>query len=133
MMSQETLNEWLAVGKHAVTYVAGILTALGITAVINPNELVTSFDHIINGIKEIALGAGPIAATAMALWAKFSTKLSTKVADVKAAEPKALIEAVQQVSPVTLRDAVAEQPGVVRVQVESKTMADASPSPKVTT
>jgi hypothetical protein len=44
-----------------------------------------------------------------------------------------LVQAVQAVAPVTLRDAVAAQPEVKAVVVTSQAVADASPSEKVKT
>jgi hypothetical protein len=132
-MNQETFDRMLATGKHAVTFVGGFATAVGVVTVggLAPTDIQTNFDHIFNGIKEIGLGVGPLAAAAMAWWAQHNSKLSAKVADVKAAEPTALVAAVQKISPVVLRDAVAQQPEVAKVVVVSKVVADASPSPKV--
>lgn len=135
MVNQDTYNQYLAVGKHVVTFGSGFITAIGVGAIggLSPDDIQTSFGHIFNGLKEIGVGLGPLAGAAMAWWAQNKAKLSSKVADVKAADPHQLISAVQQVSPVTLRDAVAAQPEVTQVVVTSPVAAAASPSPKVTT
>jgi hypothetical protein len=133
-MTREQINEWLASGKHVVTYTAGFMTAVGIVSVggLSPGDIQTDLDHVFKGIEELSIGLGPLLAAGMGWWAQHRAKLSTKIADVKAASPGALVKAVQQVSPVTLRDAVAEQPEVERVVVTDPATAAASPSNKVT-
>ncbi len=79
-----TLDEVLASGRHVVSYGAGFMTAFGLTKVINPDVLVTSFDHIFNGIKEIAVGAGPLAAAGMAWWASHKSSPKAQIATVSA-------------------------------------------------
>lgn len=134
-MAMDKINEWLAGSKPIVTYVLGLGTVLGYQSIggLTPGEITTDLEHITNGIKEIGTGLAPLAAAAIALWAKYRASMKSKVADVKAAEPAALMQAVQAVSPVTLRDAVAAQPDVLKVQVATSAMAQASPSSKVTT
>lgn len=79
-----TLDEALAAGRNVASYGAGALTMFGLTKTINPDVLVSSFDHIFNGIKEISIGVGPLILTGTALWAKFRSSPSAKVADVSA-------------------------------------------------
>lgn len=133
-MNQETFDRTLATGKHVVTFVGGFITALGVTTVggLAPTDIQTNFDHIFNGVKEIGLGVGPLVAAAMAWWSQHNAKLSSKVADVRAAEPGVLVTAVQKVAPVVLRDAVAEQPEVAKIIVRTDAVAKSSPSDKVT-
>lgn len=134
-MTQDQIDRGLAIGKQVVTYGAGFATAVGVNAFygLTPDAVQTDFDHIFNGIKEICIGAGPLVGAAVAWWAQHSASMKVKVADVKAAAPAVLVQAVQAVSPVTLRDAVAAQPEVKAVLVNTKAVADASPSEKVTT
>jgi hypothetical protein len=132
-MTQDQLNVLLASGKHLVSYVAGAATVFGIMSQTSSADLMTDFDHIFNGIKEIAIGVGPIATLAMGWWSAHNATTQAKVAAVQAAEPHALVQAVQAVAPVTLRDAVAAQPEVKAVVVTSQAVADASPSEKVKT
>jgi hypothetical protein len=79
-----TLDELLASGRHIVTFGAGAMTAFGMTKIVSPDVLVTSFDHIFNGVKEIAVGVGPLAAAGMAWWATHRSTPAAKVADVSA-------------------------------------------------
>lgn len=79
-----TLDEALASGRHVITYGAGFMTAFGLTKVVSPDVLVTSFDHIFNGVKEISVGVGPLAAVAMGWWATHRSSPAAKVADVSA-------------------------------------------------
>jgi hypothetical protein len=79
-----TLDELLASGRHLVTFAAGAITTFGLTKAVNPDVLVTSFDHIFNGVKEIAVGLGPIAAAGMAWWATRKSSPAAKVATVSA-------------------------------------------------
>lgn len=132
-MTQEQLDGYLAVGKQITSYAAGIMTLLGVQTVLTPQDLITDVDHMIAGIKEFWLGAGPLVLLGMALWAKSKSKLSSKVASVQQAQPQALMQAVQAVAPVVLRDAVATQSEVKAILVKTEATAEASPSPKVTT
>lgn len=79
-----TLDELLASGRHIVTFAAGALTTFGLTKAVNPDVLITSFDHIFNGVKEIAVGVGPLAAAAMAWWATRKSSPASQVATVSA-------------------------------------------------
>jgi hypothetical protein len=132
-MTQEQIDQYLATGRHIVSFAAGAGAATGLLTQTSSADIAGDFDHIFNGIKEIAIGAGPLITLAMAWWAAHSSTLPAKVAAVKAADPVTLVQAVQQVAPSTLRDAVAAQPDVTKVVVTTKAAADASPSPKVTT
>lgn len=79
-----TLDEALASGRHIVSYGAGFMTAFGLTKVVDPNVLVTSFDHIFNGVNEISIGVGPLAAAGMAWWATRKSSPAAQVAAVSA-------------------------------------------------
>lgn len=134
-MKLPTADQAIVWAQHAVTLAAGLAAGAGLQAVygVPLTDLSTSFDHIFHGIKEIAIGLGPIVAAISGGAAALKASLPSKVADVKAAAPAQLVAAVQDVSPVTLRDAVAAQPDVRKVQVTTQAVADASPSAKVTT
>jgi hypothetical protein len=132
-MTQEQIDQYLATGRHIVSFTAGAGAMAGILTQNSSTDVVGDFDHIFNGLKEIAIGAGPLITLAMAWWAAHNSTFKSKVAAVKAADPVTLVQAVQQVAPSTLRDAVAAQPEVAKVVVTTKAAADASPSPKVTT
>lgn len=132
-MTQDQINSLLASGKHFITFFAGAGAAVGVLTQTSAADIQGDFDHIFNGIKEIAIGAGPLVAMGMAWWAAHNSSLKAKVESVQAAQPQALVSAVQQVAPVVLRDAVAAQPEVKAVVVTSAAVAEASPSEKVTT
>lgn len=132
-MTQDEFSSYLAAGKHYISFAAGAAAALGFTTQASSADIITDFDHIFNGLKEIAIGAGPLIAIGMGWWAAHNASLTSKVAAVKAAEPKALVDAVQSVAPVVLRDAVAAQPEVKAVVVTSAAVANASESEKVKT
>lgn len=91
-----TLDEALAQGRHAITFGAGFLTAFGLTKTINPDVLVTSFDHIFNGVKEISIGVGPLAAAGMAWWA---SRKSSPAAQVAAASANPAVKAIVVTDP----------------------------------
>lgn len=117
------LNKLLTTGRYAVTYAGGVITALGLSSTVDPNALQSGFDHVFNGIKEIAVGAGilmPIAATA---WGIFEQTVGRLVTKLHATAPDQLANAVAQVSPGTLAKATASIEGV-QVTVNS----DARPS-----
>ncbi len=132
-MTQEQVDQYLAWGKHVVTFGAGAAAATGVLTQVSSVDIVNDFDHIFNGVKEIAIGAGPLVALGMGWWSAHNASMKAKVASVKAAEPQTLVKAVQQVAPVVLRDAVAAQPDVKSIVVTSQAAADASESPKITT
>jgi hypothetical protein len=132
-MTQDKLNQYLASARPIIAFFSGVMAMWGFQTVITPQDLVTDFDHIFNGIKEFWLGAGPLLAAVMLLWSKHKASLASQVATVKTAEPASLVQAVQQVAPATLRDAVAAQPEVKQVVVTTQAVANASPSAKVTT
>lgn len=130
-----TFDEIISAARHGVSYAAGMATLFGIQQIMGTStaDIQTDVNHIIHGAEEIWAGLGPLITLAMAWWAAHGAKLTTRVAAVKAADPNALVQAVQQVSPTTLRNVVAAQPEVKAVIVTSKDVADASPSPKVKT
>jgi hypothetical protein len=105
-MTQDDFAQYLAAGKHYISFAAGAAAALGFTTQVNSADIVSDFDHIFNGLKEIAIGAGPLIAIGMGWWAAHNASLPAKVAAVQAAEPKALAQAVQQVAPAVLQEAV---------------------------
>lgn len=105
-MTQEQFATYLAAGKHYISFFAGAAAALGFTTQTSSADIVSDFDHIFNGMKEIAVGAGPIIAIGMSWWAAHNASLPAKVAAVQAAQPQALVQAVQQVAPEVLKDAV---------------------------
>lgn len=86
------LGPYLSGGRHVVTFIAGTATGIGITAIggVSDGDLVTSFNHVFNGLNEIAVGLGPIAAAGMGVWATLRGRLGAKVADVNAATPEAV-------------------------------------------
>ncbi len=134
-MTRDKINEWLAAAKPVVSYVLGIGTVLGYQSIggATPDQIMTDIDHIVNGLKEVGTGVAGLATVGISVWAKYRASLKSKVADVKQADPTVLVQAVQQVSPTTLRDAVAAQPEVKKIEVTTSAVANASPSPKVTT
>jgi len=67
-----------------VVYLGGFATAFGIFTVAEAQTLATSFDHIVNGVKEIAIGVGPLAALGAGLWSRYLAKPSVQVATVGA-------------------------------------------------
>lgn len=79
-----TLDEALASGRHVITFSAGAMSAFGMTKIINPADLVTSFDHIFNGVKEIAVGVGPLVGIGMGWWATHKSSPSAQMATVSA-------------------------------------------------
>jgi hypothetical protein len=81
-----TVDEYLSFGKHVVTYAAGGATVFGIVAVggVSVDTLSASFDHIFAGLKEISIGAGPLIAAGMGLWASRKQSAAAHLAAVQA-------------------------------------------------
>lgn len=80
------VDQYLSFGKHLISYAAGGATIMGVVAVggVNVDTLVSSFDHIFTGLKEISIGLGPIIAAGMGLWAAHKQSAAVKIADVTA-------------------------------------------------
>lgn len=79
-----TLDELLASGRHVITYGAGFATAIGVVTASQSADIQTDVNHIFNGIKEIAIGAGPLIGIVMGWWATHRSTPAAKVADVSA-------------------------------------------------
>jgi hypothetical protein len=77
-----TFNEALAAGRHVITYGMGFATAIGLVSVSQGGDITSSVDHIFNGLKEIAVGVGPLAGIAMAWWAKRTASPAAQTAAV---------------------------------------------------
>lgn len=110
-----TLDEALASGRHVISYGAGFMTAFGLTKIVAPDVLITSFDHIFNGVKEIAVGVGPLAGAGMAWWATHRSTPAAQVASVKAIAPAELAVAMTKVAPAEMVVAVKNMPEVAGV------------------
>ena len=128
------LDQQLSAIRTIIVFAMGIATALGVLHLTSQQtqEAMTNIDALLNGAKSIAAIAGPIIAAVTGLISLYKASLQSQVKTVSDAKPEALVQAVQAVSPVMLRDAVAAQPEVKSVVVTTKAAADASPSPKVT-
>ena len=101
------VNKVLTGARYAVTYVGGLVTALGLSSTVDPNALQSGFDHVFNGIKEIAVGVGILAPVAATAWGVFEQTVGRLVAKVHAVSPGDLLRAVSKNSPGTLIQATA--------------------------
>ena|SRR5579863_6482751 len=126
------IQPYLSAGRHVVSTAAGFAAGFGVHAVggVSTDNIAQGFDHIFNGLNEIAIGVGILAPAGMAIWAAASSTLKSRVAAVQAASPSDLTTAVKQVAPNVLINAAAEAPGVTRI-VATQAIAEATPSPKV--
>lgn len=79
-----TIAEILAPGRNAVSFGAGALMTFGLITASQQTDLITSFDHIFNGIKEISIGLGPVVALGMGWWAKRTASPASQIAAVSA-------------------------------------------------
>lgn len=79
-----TLDELLASGRHVVTFAAGAATSFGLLSVSQSADIATDVNHIFNGVKEIAVGAGPLLGIVMAWWATHKSTPAAQVAAVSA-------------------------------------------------
>lgn len=131
-MAQFDISPYLASGRYVVTTGAAFAAGIGIHSLygVSTDDIKTGFDHIFNGLNEIAVGVGILAPIAMGVWGTMASRLSSKVADVHAATPHELTAAVQSVAPAVLLDAAAGVPGVTKITA-SPAMAQATESPKV--
>jgi hypothetical protein len=126
------ISPYLSGGRHVVTFAAGIAAGVGYTAIggVSNGDLVVSFNHIFNGLSEVAVGLGPVVAAGMGIWATFKGTIASKVTDVHAAAPDVLANAVKAVEPAVLLDAAAGVPGTTKI-VTTPALAQATASPKV--
>lgn len=127
-----TQDEVFSTLRSGAIFVSGAAAYMGLTA-LSATDIQTDLDHMINGAKEFMVGAGPLIALALGWWGKNKASLTSQVESVKTAAPAALVEAVQEVHPAVLRDAVAAQPDVKSIVVTTQAAANASASAKVTT
>lgn len=127
------ISPYLSGGRHVVTYGTGIATGIGITAIggVSNGDLVMSFNHVFNGLNEIATGLGPIIAAGMGIWATVKGRMSSKVADVQKAEPAVVVQAMKNAAPAVLLDEAAAVQGVTQIRA-TPALAQATASPKVT-
>lgn len=131
-MTSEQITQELALGKHAISYAAGIATAVGILTQVDSDTLITSVDHIVNGVKEIAIGVGPLVALGMGLWARYNSSLAAKKAAVIAATPGTMVvqSSGSDRATVNLAAMIATIPEVHAV-ISTPEVAAATVSPKV--
>lgn len=108
----DRIDTYLATGRYAVTYAGGIITALGLSSTVDPQTLQDGFNHIFNGVKELAIGAGILVPVATTVWGVFEQTIGRLVAKVHAAAPADLAVAMRDVAPKMLARATAEIPGV---------------------
>lgn len=109
-MKVPTPAELAALGRHVATFAGGAVMSAAIFGLVSQDEasvLTQSLQHIGDGVKEIAVGLGPIVGIACGLYAKWT------------ASPPAQIAAVVATLPPN---------GVI---MTTKEVADATPSPKV--
>ena len=126
------ISPYLSGGRHVVTFVAGTAAGIGVASVggVSNGDLVVSFNHIFNGLGEIMTGLGPIIAASMGIWATIKGRMSSKVADVQAASPKEVINAMSKATPAILLDAAANVQGVTKINATPE-LAKATESPKI--
>jgi hypothetical protein len=129
-MTQEELDKLLASGRQIVTFGAGILTALGIQTFTNPQDLITDFDHMVNGAKEFMVGAGPLIAAAMVAWSRYKASRAQKIASVSATPGTMVITATPSANTVAMADKIATLPEVKSV-ISTPAVATATASSKV--
>lgn len=111
-MTFDKIDTYLAAGRYAVTYAGGVMTALGLSSTVDPQTLQDGFNHVFNGIKEVAVGFGILAPVAATTWGIFEQTIGRLVAKVHAASPADLMRAVVDQTPGTLAKATATIPGV---------------------
>jgi hypothetical protein len=138
------ISPYLASGRYVVVTSTAMAAGFGIHSMygVSTDQIKTGFDHIFNGLNEIAVGVGVLAPIAMGVWGTMAARLSSKVADVHAASPMDLVQAVHQVdasqlveamktvAPATLVNAAAELPSVHQI-IASDAMEKATASQKV--
>ena len=128
-MSSEQVNQELALGKHAITYAAGVATALGLMTAVDSATLTSSIDRIINGVEEISVGLGPVIALVMGLWARYNASRGAKIASLTATSGTMVVD-VGAASPAAVAEQLAAVPGVAKV-ISTPAVAQAAPSDKV--
>ena len=79
MTSDETKS---IIGTVAV-FGAGVLTMLGVNA-LSSADLQTDVQHMVNGVQEFWLGAGPIVALAVGWYKKYKSSIPAQAASVDA-------------------------------------------------
>src|SRR5258708_5474609 len=116
-MTDFNIGPYLAAGRHGVTATTAFAAGVGGHSVFgaSTDDIATGFNHIFNGLNEIAIGVGVLAPIATAAYAEMSATVKSQVAALKSAAPKELVQAVKQVDPATLVNAAAEVPSVTKI------------------
>lgn len=89
-MKTLTPAEIAAFGRHVATFAAGGITFAAIIGLVSSDEasiLTQSMQHITEGVKEIAVGLGPIIGLACGLYAKWTASPPAQIAAVVATLP----------------------------------------------
>jgi hypothetical protein len=111
------MDKFLAVGRNFVSYLMGVATLFGVAKVqgIDLSVVSSSMDHIFNGVKEIAIGLGPLITIAMGWWATRKPSAASSIAAVTAlpGRPQIIVSpAVPVDSPLAIAAADPNQPQV---------------------
>ena len=79
-----TLDQVLAQSRNYISFAMGSATTFGILSVTQAADIQTDVSHIVNGVKEIAIGAGPLITLGMGWWASHRSSPAAQVATVSA-------------------------------------------------
>ncbi len=79
-----TLDQLLASGRNYVSYGAGFATAIGVLSATQSADIQTDVNHVLNGIKEISIGLGPLIVIGTSWWASHRSSPAAQVATVSA-------------------------------------------------
>ena len=83
-MTQEELDQALSSVRSILIYGSGIMTAVGVQTFANPQDLVTDFDHMVNGAKEFWVGFGPLVGMGVLAWGRYKSSTASKKASLVA-------------------------------------------------
>jgi hypothetical protein len=126
------IGPYFAGARYAVTTATAFGAGIGLHSIygVSTDQVTAGFDHIFNGLNEIAVGAGILAPIVAGAWGVASSRFSSKVADVRAAAPADLASAVAKAAPTVILDAAANVPGTTQIRTTPE-LARATESPKV--
>lgn len=79
-----TFDQMLAQARQFASFAGGAAFSFGLISVKSQTDIEGDINHILNGVKEIAIGAGPLLAMAMAWWASHKASPTSQIAAVSA-------------------------------------------------
>lgn len=120
------LGPYYAGMRYAIATGGAVAATLGIISSVDAASLTAALNDIGDGVKLIMKGGGTIMVIVAPVWGIVRSKLSSKTADVKAADPAALAVAMTKVAPSEQVAAVSAMPEVKAMSISDPALASAA-------